>query len=167
MSLEPIHPLIASTEQVLEHETNILNPEGECVVNGHLSAATKTATAKIAEALFSSDEQAMPAARLSWLVREYSDFMSRAPAKGRLLFTLATMVVSVLSPLLINKLPPFSRLSFDDRILALRALEASRFGKILIPLRAILCLIYYEHPEAAVIIGLPDQAERLVTLGKK
>ena len=109
----------------------------------------------------------MPKARLDWLVREYADFMSRAPAKGRFLFSMATVVISFFAPVLIGKLPPFSKLSFSDRIRALRKLESRPIGKVLIPLRAILCLIYYEHPEAAAIIALPDQAERLVHLRNK
>ena len=65
------------------------------------------------------------------------------------------------------KVGPFSTLSFDDRVRALRVFERRKVGRLLIPVRAILCLIYYEHPDAAQNLGIATKRESLVQVGRR
>jgi hypothetical protein len=108
----------------------------------------------IAEAAFSTEEGAPPADRIEWLRREYVDLMSRASGRGRFYFGAGALVVALAAPLMIGKLRSFRRLSLPDRIAALRRFEAHALGAILIALRAILCLLWYEHPDVAREIDL-------------
>ena len=55
---------------------------------------------------------------------------------------------------MIGKLPTLRRLSIPDRVRALTRLERRQLAPILIALRAILCLLYYEHPDVPAEVGL-------------
>jgi hypothetical protein len=167
MPFKETHPLVASPAELQGKTNPVPSEEGRCHPTGVLSPFTQSAIAAISEALFSEDSGPMPKARLDWLVAEYSDFLSRAPSSKRLLFAIASGVVSFIAPLLIAKFSSFASLSFSDRVRALRRLETRPVGKILIPLRAILCLIYYEHPDAARDLGIHTTPTRLVQLGKQ
>jgi len=166
MAFNETHPLIARKEELDPTQNRRSSLEGECPKNGDLSEFHVRSIRAISEAIFSEDEEPINAARLDWLIHEYQDFMSRAPSKQRLLFTLATLVVAFCGPLFILRFQSFSSLSLTLRIRALRRLETRPAGKILIPLRAILCLIYYEHPEAAAHLQLHHSPEKLVKVGR-
>ena len=149
MRFNETHPLIAAPQEVENPAQELSSAEGNCPRNGQLSEFHLRSIRAISEAIFSEDSEAMDQARLDWLVYQYDDFMSRAPAKQRLLFSLATTILSILSPLFILRPVGFSSLTHQDKIRALRKFESRPVGKLLIPVRAILCLIYYEHPHAA------------------
>ena len=159
------HPFLVRSDKLNEEGTSIASKDK--MQDGNVLVNTEDRTKYGHKRKFSEDEKPMPKERLDWLVFEFNDFMNRAPAKGRFLFALAIIVVSILAPLLILKLPPFTRLTFHDRIRALRKLETRPAGKVLIPLRAILCLIYYEHPEAAADLQLHHKPAKLVQVAKK
>jgi hypothetical protein len=55
---------------------------------------------------------------------------------------------------MIGKLTAFRRLTLAERVAALRRFEAHPLGSILIALRAILCLLWYEHPGVARDVDL-------------
>jgi hypothetical protein len=106
----------------------------------------------IAEATFATRTGPPPAARLEWLDGEVADFLARSGSRSRFLFAFMVFVVSAIAPLLIARLPPLRRLPLAERIVALSRLER-RFAEPLLAVKAILCLIYYEHPEAAREVG--------------
>lgn len=108
----------------------------------------------IAEALFASEEGPPPPGRINWLRREYVDLFCRTSGRGRFYFGAGSLVVSIVAPLLIGKLRPFRRLPHAERLEALRRFEAHPLGSILIALRAILCLLWYEHPDVASESGI-------------
>lgn len=149
------HPLVALPRPVAPGTLDLPQAHGQAAVTGALSKTTLSTTAAIAEALFSNDDAAPPAERLRWLMDQYADFMSRTTGRSRLMFSAAAWTISVLAPLLNRRWPPFRNLSLLDRIDALRAFEASPLSAVLIALRAILCIIYYEHPDVARALGLP------------
>jgi len=154
--LDP-HPLVAS-EAALAEGAKVPGPAGVRAPTGRLSERTLEMTMAIAEALFSSDDQKPPPEdRMAFLRREYADFMSRATPKGRLLFWAAPRAISLLAPLLSSKRPPLARLTIEERVKVLSRFEASPFAGVLIALRALLCMIYYEHPAAANAAGVPKR----------
>lgn len=113
-----------------------------------LGARALSAARAIAEAVFAAADGAPPRDRLDWLVSELEDFTARAGWRARFVLRLMIGVVSILAPLCIGRLTPARRLALPDRIRALATLER-RFGEPLLALKAVLCIIYYEHPDAA------------------
>jgi hypothetical protein len=124
-------------------------PNGAPIV----STRSLRALRAIAEALFSTDAGPPPAERLDWLLLDIEDFLARAGPRTRLVFGLAVLAVSVLAPLGVMRFVPLRRLSLKDRVHALRRLENSRVAAPLFAVKALLSIIYYEHPEAARAIG--------------
>jgi hypothetical protein len=116
-----------------------------------------TAVRAVAEAVFSTDAGPPPPARLDWLCVELADFLSRAGARTRLMLRLALLAVSLVAPLLAGRLPPLRRLSLSERIRALTLLEQSPFGAPVLAVKALLCVLYYEHPDAAREIGFDSE----------
>jgi hypothetical protein len=107
----------------------------------------------VAEVLFASDEGPPPAPRIDWLVRELSDFLGRTGAFSRLLLGAGLLATVVIAPLLVGRLRPFSSLPFGDRRHALERFERSGLGLVLLPCKALLCILYFEHPDVAREIG--------------
>jgi hypothetical protein len=147
------HPLIA-TPKVLREGNQLPSREGAHPPTGRVSRRSLDTMMSIAEALFSVDGSPPPAERMAYLRREYDDFMSRASARGRFYFAAGGLVVSIAAPLLLGAARSLRSLPLDRRIAALERFESSPIGSILIALRAILCLIYYEHPDSAKDAGL-------------
>jgi len=112
----------------------------------------------IASALFASHRGAPPPGRLHWLIAELNDFLYGAGLKARLLMGFSATLATWVSPLLVRRLPPLSRLTASERIEALEALEASTLGTPLFALKAILSLLYYEHPDAAAEVGFDGKS---------
>jgi hypothetical protein len=147
------HPLVA-TPTVLREGNQLPSPVGANRPSGRPTARSVATMMSIAEAVFASEEGAPPPDRIEWLRREYVDLMSRASARGRFLFWSGSLVVSLVAPLLAGRLRSFRRLALADRIAALERFEAHPLGSILIALRAVLCLLWYEHPEVAREVGM-------------
>lgn len=105
----------------------------------------------LAEALFSTDEGSPPAARLAWLCADVRDFLRGSGPRARWIFLLALFFTSGVSPLRIGKLRPLARLSVHDRIEALERFENGSLlqSAAILALKATLCIVYFEHPDAA------------------
>jgi hypothetical protein len=108
----------------------------------------------IAEALFSTGGAPPPPERIAWLRGEMEDFLGCASRIGRALFVLGSLFVTWWAPVLVGALPPLSHLPFARRVHALERFESRRVAPVLIALRAILCMLYYEHPDAAAEVGI-------------
>ena len=100
-----------------------------------------------AEALFSTDEGAPPAARMDWLMGQMEDYLVRAGGRAQFIFTLSVMVVAWLAPLFIGRFPTIRALDLETRVKALTKLEESFAGAPVLAVKAFLCVVYYEHPE--------------------
>jgi hypothetical protein len=108
----------------------------------------------VAEALFAREEGAPPAERLAWLCEDFDDFVEQAGARPKAMLTAAVFVATWLAPLSIGQRPPLARLSIADRCRALEKTEATKVGLAILGVKAILSIIYYEHPDAQAEIGV-------------
>jgi hypothetical protein len=111
------------------------------------------ATRALAEALFSSPEGPPPAGRIEWLVFEVDGYLRQAGPRARLAYRLCLLAVSALAPLTELWPPPLRRLPVARRIEALERFERSPLGLAVFGAKAVLCIHYYEHPDAARTIG--------------
>lgn len=106
----------------------------------------------IAEALFLTHDGPPPAERLAWLALEIEDFLAHAGARSRLVLGLALFAVGVLAPLLSFRFVSLASMSVNERASALAHLE-DVFGPPVLAVKALLSVMYYEHPDAARHIG--------------
>ncbi len=121
-----------------------------------VGAGTVRAAVAIGSALFARGEEAPPPERLAYLEREVEDFLARSGPRARGMLSLLIWVVALLAPLFVGRFAPLFALSQPERVRALTRLER-RFGDPLIAVKAILCLIYYEHPDAAREVGFDGE----------
>ena len=149
-----------ASSNMLAHSTDAPRPPllGE---NGKRIVARSTVSRArvLAEALFARADGPPPVSRLDWLEWQVEDFLARAGTQSRLFFSFLLWLCSWLAPLFILRLRGLGGLSLPERTRALAALER-RFGEPLLAIKAILCLIYYEHPDAARSVGFDDRCLR-------
>jgi hypothetical protein len=110
----------------------------------------------IAEAVFSRDGAPPAAERLSWIEREMEDFLSRAGFRSRLMISFMVWLTTLIAPLLAGKVTPLYDMPLAERVRALELLER-RFAEPLLAVKALLCLVYYEHPDAARDVGFDGE----------
>lgn len=108
----------------------------------------------IAEALFATEQGPPPSERLDWLDRELEDFLARCGRPARWTFSGLAFAVNMLTPLLVGRFARLEELDLSQRIAALTATER-KLGEPFLPLKALLCILYYEHPDARREIGAP------------
>jgi len=124
------------------------HPDGSAIA----SPSTVRAAVAIAEAVFARNMMPPPADRIAFLAREIEDFLARSGVRARLMLSAMVWLVTVVAPLLIGRVALLGSLPLGVRVRALTRLE-ERFGDPLLAVKAILCLIYYEHPDAAREVG--------------
>lgn len=107
----------------------------------------------VAEAIFSTDDGPPPRDRMDWLLGDAEDFLSRVGSQTRWVMRLSLLAISVVAPLLVVRLPPFRSLALRERARALTRLERSKFSAPLLAVKALVTLLYYEHPDAAREVG--------------
>jgi hypothetical protein len=113
-------------------------------------------TRAVAEALFADENGPPPAERLDWLCRDFEDFVEHAGPRSELIFGAALTIATWAAPLAIGRRPPLERLSLEDRCVALERTEATAAGLPMLALKAMLCFMYFEHPDARADIGVDD-----------
>ncbi len=111
----------------------------------------------VAEAIFCSAEGPPSAARLAWLERELEDFLAHAGRQTRLVLGLAALALAVVAPLLSLRFVPLRKLPVQERIRALARMEDSAFGAPVLAVKALLCVLYYEHPDVQAEVGFDGQ----------
>jgi len=111
------------------------------------------ATRALAETLFTTEAGPPDAERLEWLVADMDHLFVQAGRRARFVYRLCLLAISLISPLLVWRLPPFRRLSRETRTRALERMERSFLGLAVFGAKAILCIIWYEHPGPAADIG--------------
>lgn len=114
----------------------------------------------VAEALFATAEGAPPPKRLDWVERELRSFLGHAGAQARFVFGASVYAVTLLGPLVAGKLGGFAALGLADRMRVLEKVEKSFLSTPLLGVKAILCIVYFEHPEAARHIGATGECLR-------
>jgi hypothetical protein len=102
----------------------------------------------IAEALFSSGGAPARPERVQWLMTELDLTLLQGGWRVGGGYRLMISTVSWLAPLMVLRPRPLWRLGVSERVHALRRLERSPLASVFLAVKALLCLIYYEHPEA-------------------
>ena len=118
-----------------------------------LPARTRRAARVVAEGLFAQPSGPPPAERLDYLERDLDDFFGHVSLRARLLFRACVATMFWIAPLLVGRFSTMDRLSVDERVEALEKLERTPLSLALLGAKAILCIVYYEHPDAAADIG--------------
>ena len=126
------------------------NPE---LHSGALSVGWHRDLHALASVLFARDGVAPPDERLNWAVHQIDDILARVGGKGAFVYRMSLFVVSWFAPLFVFSLPKLRRLRFDRRIEALERFEAGPAGMMLFALKALLCIVWFEHPDSAQEIG--------------
>lgn len=116
----------------------------------------------LAEALWSRDgERPPPEDRLAWFVDDLSDFVGHLNTRARLLFLACLTSVTWAGPLLLLRLGRLRSLSIADRVRAIHAVEKNPLASLaLFATKAIVSLVWYEHPENAREIGWDQRCLR-------
>jgi hypothetical protein len=128
------------------------NPDGSSIVG----RATMRALVAIAEAVFSRNGAPPASERLSWIEREMEDFLARAGFRSRLMFSFMVWLTTLIAPLLSGRFTLLYGLPLAERVRAVELLER-RFSEPLLAVKALLCLVYYEHPDAARDVGFDGE----------
>ena len=101
----------------------------------------------IAEALFATEAGAPDPKRVAWVCADFTDFVSRAQGRGRLVLLLSVWFLTWIAPLVVWRLGPLASLSIEKRAEALERIEGSSIGFIALAPKAMLCLMWFEHPD--------------------
>lgn len=130
------------------------DPEADApIARGALSPALRATTHALAEALFTTDEGPPPEERLAWLVDDLDDFLARSGPRALFVFRLCVLAVGLVAPLLVGRLTTLRALATPDRLRALERMERSPLALALFGAKTTLCILYYEHPDAAREVG--------------
>lgn len=100
-----------------------------------------------AEALFSTEDGPPDPARVEWHIQDFRDFLGRAGGNARLVLWACLLACNWLAPLFIRRLPTLADLSPEERAHALDRVERTSFGPIALGPKAILCMLWFEHPD--------------------
>lgn len=106
------------------------------------------------EAVFSTHNGPPPPHLLDHTVTNFDISISHSGFRSRLVFGFALMAMNVIAPLLIRRLPGLHRLNLNDRVRALTKMEESPvLAAPVLAVKAIICICYYEHPDAQAVVG--------------
>ena len=130
------------------------------VIDGWDSRAVKPGLSKgalrrarlIAEGLF-SEEGPVPKDRLDWLETDLGDFFGHVSRRARLIFWATCAAVYYLAPLTAGRFRTLGSLEWHERVHAIEAFEKTPLSLALLGCKAILSIVYFEHPDAAAEIG--------------
>ncbi len=132
---------------------------GECDVRERdmprVGAAPMRWARAIADALFSPGDAPLDPERGAWLQNDLDDFLAHAGTGARRIFRLCAFAITFLGPLLAGKLGPLYTLPVPERLRVLERIEKSVMAPALLAIKAMLCIVYFEHPEAQREIGGP------------
>ena len=111
------------------------------------------AVGRIAEALFHDGTSAPPADRIAWLCGDVRDFLGRATGRARFMFRLCIFVIVWVGPLWSFSLVPLTAMAIERRVEVLERMERGLLAFAFLGAKALLSMMYYEHPDAAREIG--------------
>ena len=111
-------------------------------------------TRAFAEAMFADEAGPPPQERLDWLCDDFEDFVAQAGVRAGTILRSALWLANWVAPLSVGRRPPLARLSVAERVRALIKTEHSPAGLPLLALKAVVCMIYFEHPDSQASIGI-------------
>jgi hypothetical protein len=123
-----------------------------------LRPAARRSLRAFIEALFAREDEAgdlvlPPSERTAWVCDELDDFVARASIRTYLVVVLSLFVVDIVAPLFVRRFGRLAGLEPELRIHALERLEKSSLSPVLLAVKAVVCIHYYEHPAAAREVG--------------
>ena len=115
---------------------------------------TERALRVFSETLFSTESGPPPPERITRVVEDAAALLAATTQKTRRLFQLCLFVMMWVAPLFVRRGPGLWSLPLPTRVAALEAMERHPTGAALVlAVKAVLCILYYEQPEAAVQVG--------------
>lgn len=115
--------------------------------------ARPTAVRAVAGVLFATPEGPPSDEALAWLDAQVQRHRRDVGGRGMFVFAFALFSLTWLAPLWSFRLPTLGRLSLERRAHVLERWERSPFGMTLFAVKAILCILWFEHPDAAEHMG--------------
>jgi len=109
----------------------------------------------IAEAVFSPGDGPLDPERATWLQNDLDDFLAHAGTGARRIFRLCAFAITFVGPLFAGKFTPLYSLPVPERLRVLERVEKSVMAPALLAIKAMLCIVYFEHPDAVRDIGGP------------
>lgn len=109
-------------------------------------AGVRVTSRAVAEALFSPDGVRVDAERLDWLEEDFADFFARSHGNARMILRASLLALMWIAPLFVFTPLPLTSLSIRRRALALERLEASFLAPAALAVKAMLCILWFEHP---------------------
>lgn len=91
----------------------------------------------------------VPETRIEWMIEEVESFLDHAGSRTTCLFLLAVALLEWLPLLFLGRIARMSRLNPLQRAEYLERFDRSRVAIALALPKALLALVYYEHPDAA------------------
>lgn len=120
---------------------------------GGLPQNIRETAAAVAATLFTTDAGPPPPERIAWLCDDLHDFFVRAGDRARGTFRVCLAVISLTAPWFVGRLGTFRSLDETLRARALERMERSPLALAVFGAKAVLCFVYYEHPDAARLVG--------------
>jgi uncharacterized protein (DUF2236 family) len=141
-------------------ERDVAPPEKRAPRSG-LSARRRADARALAEALWSRDgASGPPADRLAYFESDLSDFAFHLNTRARLLLLAGLATVTRVAPLLIGRFSRLGALPIDERIRAIHALERTPASLALFAVKAVLSIVWFEHPDNAREMGWDQRCLR-------
>ncbi|MBX5482752.1 MAG: hypothetical protein IRZ16_13065 [Myxococcaceae bacterium] len=100
------------------------------------------------EALFSTRDGPPPKDRLDWLIGELDDYITCAGWRSGGIYKLGLVATNFIAPLFIGTLVPLWSLPIEARVRALTKMEHSPLAVVVLGLRTIICITWYDHPDS-------------------
>ncbi len=119
----------------------------------------RRATRSIAEALFADDAGPPPPDRIEWTLDDVEDFLAHSGPRARAIFQASILTLTTLAPLTIGRPVPLFALDYRDCARAIERFEATPLGLAVLGAKAMLCIVYYEHPDSAAEIGFDGRCQ--------
>jgi len=111
-----------------------------------VSASFRAASRAVAEALFSPDGLQLDKERLDWLEEDFADFAARSHGNARMILRASLFALMWIAPLFVFTPLPLTSLSIKRRALALERFEGSFLAPAALAVKAMLCILWFEHP---------------------
>lgn len=110
-------------------------------------AGVRVTSRAVAEALFSPDGVSLDRERLDWLEEDFADFFARAHGNARMILRASLLALMWVAPWFVFMPLPLTALPLKRRALALERFESSPLAPAALAVKAMLCILWFEHPK--------------------